>query len=218
MRTDIIIPASGNCVYRASSLAYVSSLWSSLGYEPLVGSIDGPWSKARAVNEALKRSTADVIVVHDGDSWSAATIEAIAAVESGIDWAVPFREVRRLTPEGTEAVLGGHPFHSAKVMKKHRMVPGGGITVLQREVYDEIPLDERFVGWGYEDEAWGIALNCIASRPHIVGMNLYHLWHPPADKRTESKKNSLYWRNCYMKARRKPDAMRALLAEARISE
>lgn len=215
MSVDIIIPAGGECVYRASARSWLASRWEP--FNVIVGVCEGPWSKAVAVEDALTRSTADVIVVHDGDSWSEATRQVALEVESGqARWGVPFTTVHRLDKESTQRVLAGdiEPHAGRLIKPPHRMVPGGGITVLTRELYEEAPLDHRFRGWGYEDECWGLALRLLAGAPLVHGAKLWHLWHPPAD-RAEFKRESLYVRNLYTRARRRPAAMRDLLKGAR---
>lgn len=210
MSTDIILPVGGECVYRASTRSWLTERWRSLGYNVIEGYCEGTWSKAVAVADALTRSTAEVIVVHDADSWSAATESAIVAVEQSADWSVPFAMVNRMTEAASQAVLDGAPFSGAKLLKSHRMVPGGGITALTRELYERVPLDPRFKGWGYEDECWGVALRLTAGSPAIHQEHLWHFWHPPADRHPH-KSESLNLRNLYMRARRRPAEMRTLL-------
>lgn len=217
MSTDIILPYAGNSVYRGSALSYVRSRWEDLGFNVIVGETDEPFSKARAVHDALKSSTADVIVVHDADSWSDATTRAITAVEENTAlWVVPFRTVRRLDEESTRGVYEGADIGGRLLRPVHRMVPGGGICVVRREDYDDAPLDPRFVGWGHEDECWGLALRFVLGPPVIMGDILWHLYHEPADKsHTPEKKYSRYLRNVYTRARRKPSEMETLLDQAR---
>lgn len=217
MSVDIILPYAGNDVYRASALSYVSSRWESLGVNVVVGETGEPFSKARAVFDALKTSTADIIVVHDADSWSDATPAAITSVAVGAaSWVVPFRTVRRLDEAATKAIIEDGAEMGGKLIKTpHRMVPGGGICVLHREHYEQAPLDPRFVGWGHEDECWGLALQHLLGRPTITGDILWHLYHPPADKsHTPDKKYSRYMRGLYNRARRKPAEMDSLLSRA----
>jgi len=44
------------------------------------------------------------------------------------------------------------------VQRPYPGYPGGGITVLPRSTYTEVPLDLRYEGWGQEDESWAHAL------------------------------------------------------------
>lgn len=98
-----------------------------------------------------------------------------------------------------------------------RGVPAGGILVARREALLEAPLDSRFVGWGQEDMAIGIAMRALFGRPWEPRRPtpLVHLWHPPQERLTR-KWGSLEGRSLvrrYERARRDPDQMRRLLEE-----
>jgi hypothetical protein len=93
--------------------------------------------------------------------------------------------------------------------------PGGGMTVLSRDLYRQVPLDPRFVGWGQEDEAWALALRRIAGREWRGVEDLWHLWHTPQPRRSRTvgsqESFSLFRR--YASAARDATRMRALVAE-----
>lgn len=221
MTVDIIIPTAGDCVYRASRLSYVASRWIDLGFDVKIGEMDGPWSKASAVANALERSTADVIVVHDSDSWADDVLLAVEAVESGTPWACPFGTVKRLRANvSDDIVAGGIPLQQhhrdALTVPPHKAVPGGGIVVIRRETYDRVPLDPRFVAWGHEDQAWGHALQALVGRALCFPGDLWHLWHPPSDRSsTPERRTNRALLARYAKARRNVDDMRLVVAEAR---
>ena len=216
MSVDIIIPTAGDCPHRAAALTYVARRWIDLDVSVKIGEMEGPWSKAVAVADALERSTADVIVIHDSDSWADDTVPAIESVQGGASWACPFLMVKRLRANVTDNVYGGAPLGGALMKTPHRAVPGGGIVVITRDLYDRVPLDPRFVGWGHEDEAWGAALRAIAGPAVCFTGDLWHLWHPPAEKsHTPERRENRALRARYMKARRSADDMRQIVAEAR---
>jgi hypothetical protein len=216
MSIDIVIPWAGDCVYRASARSYIESRWRSLGFNVVIGEIDGPWSKARAVAAALAHSTATTLVVTDGDVWSDSAPSAAQSVDDGGQWAVPFATVRRLTAPASQLVIDGGPLEGRLVKSPFRAVPGGGMVILRREQYEIVPLDPRFVGWGHEDEAWGMALTSAFGRCAMSNTPLWHLWHPPQDKaRTPNRMVSQQLRGRYSAARRDPNAMRQLVTEAR---
>jgi hypothetical protein len=182
MRTAVLIPFASVDGYRCAALDWVRMRWRIQGYEPIVGRGDtAAWSKAAAVRDALDRSDADVLVVADADVWCNEIARAIRAVETGATrWAVPHRLVVRLTEAATRRVYAGEPLsRQLPAVKAHATgVVGGGIVVLTRELYNDVPLDPRFIGWGGEDHAWGYALH------HIAGpcwrnpdADLFHLWH-----------------------------------------
>lgn len=183
------------------------------------GTCTGPWSKGTAVADALTRTDAEVLVIADADVWVPSIPQAVEAVASGQPWVVPHRYVHRLDRRSTEAVLTIKPTCTPNKLTQppYQGVIGGGVTVLRREVYEDCPLDPRFLGWGQEDESWGLALRTLHGEPMRFDAKLYHHWHLPQerlDRRTGSLEGRALWRR-YGAAFGKPDAMRALIAEYR---
>lgn len=194
----------------------------------------GPWIKAHAVLDALTRTDGDTIICADSDVVCDGVGLAVEAVRSGVaPWATPHRRVYRLTPEATGRVLGGGPLPSTTVFRPprppnrrprigrspdiveaHTAMLGGGIVVLSRRLYTEVPMDPRFVGWGGEDGAWGSALSVLAGRPFRGADPLFHLWHPPQERISRAV-GSMEGRDLARRYRATtaPDDMRALLAE-----
>jgi hypothetical protein len=102
--------------------------------------------------------------------------------------------------------------------RPYRGVEGGGISVLTRDLYAQVPLDPRYVGWGQDDESHGLALNTIAGRRWRGVAPLWHLWHDPQPRLNahvgSAQSRALHVRYQYA-AKAGPAAMRALLAEIR---
>jgi hypothetical protein len=145
----------------------------------------GPWNKALAVADALRRSQGDILVIADADCWTDGIGQAVTAVRAGSGWAVPHGKVRRLTEAATAAVIAGTPPTDALgglAKQPYRGVEGGGLVVLPRHLYERVPLDPRFHGWGSEDRSWGYALTALAGRPWRGVAPLVHLWHEPAPR------------------------------------
>ena len=94
------------------------------------------------------------------------------------------------------------------------------MTVLTRGLYEQVPLDRRYVGWGQEDQSHGLALTAIAGRRWRGVAPLWHLWHDPQPRlnahvgSAESRK--LHVRYQYA-AKDGPAAMRTLLTEAHLA-
>ena len=178
---------------------------------------DGEWCKARAVAEALTDVGADVLVIADADVTCSTTPDVVEAVRAGAAWGVPHRGIRRLSQAATAlALAGADPEHLSDYDEPPtRAHAGGGIVVVRRDVYELTPLDPRFVGWGHEDDAWGLALHTRHGRPPRGRGRLIHLWHPPQnriDRRRGSEANLALFER-YRKALNNPARMAALVAE-----
>jgi hypothetical protein len=223
-------------------LAHVLAWWASSfpDWQVVVGlHLDGPWVKAHAVADALTRASGDLLAVADGDVLCVGVGEAVARVQAGAPWAVPHRRVYRLTPDATQDVLGGgplpalpgptrtarrHPTQPRQQVARHRTGPireehagvaGGGLVVLPRALYEEAPLDPRFVGFGGEDTSAGRAWAVLRGQPWRGLAPLWHLYHPPQPRlsRTVGSLESQALARRYRTAAT-PQAVRALLAEA----
>jgi hypothetical protein len=216
---EVIIPWAGDCPFRSASLRWVVRWWAEHHPDHLVTVAEttvDPWVKAAAVTPAAQASSADLLVIHDADVWCEGTAEAVQRVEAGHAWAIPHRRVHRLTADATAAVLTGSPPERLPLSEPAYVgMAGGGIVVLPRSTYLEVPLDPRFAGWGGEDEAWGGALACIHGGPWRDRSPLWHLWHPPQPRTTRKAGSdaSEALRRRYWDARRSPDHMRALIEE-----
>jgi hypothetical protein len=186
-------------------------------YEIVTGACpDGPWSKGAAVADALSQTGAGTLVVADADVWTVGVPEAVDAVVSGrARWAMPHQLVRRLTEEATQAVLDGASVSGQPTAETHRGMQGGGMIVLDRQVLEGVPMDPQFTGWGQEDQAWALALETLAGPMWRGTSDLFHLWHPPAPRRSRSvgSAESLARYRRYQAAAGQQAQMRALVAE-----
>lgn len=179
------------------------------------------WRKGRAVADQLGRSRADVIIVADADVWGSGIQMAVAAVTQGAPWAIPHLLVKRLTRASTARLLANDVTHFATERDPYEGIRGGGIVVLPRQLALDVPIDDRFAGWGGEDHAWGYALTTIGGEPWRGKADLWHLWHEHAapdrlgpEKHIGSMANE-YLRRRYFDAQNDQLRMRALLDEGR---
>jgi hypothetical protein len=191
MGVSVLVPWRPGCPHREAGWAYTRAWWGRAhpDWQVVAGACpDGPWVKAHAVADALCRADGDIVVIADADVLCDGVGQAVDAVRAGAPWATPHRAVYRLTDRATAAVLAGAPWpdvggpRPAGVGEWHKGVGGGGITVLPRAVYERVPLDPRFVGWGQEDTAFGFALTVMAGPPWRGVAPILHLWHPPAPR------------------------------------
>lgn len=216
MTAVVVIPWRGGCAHREASLGCVLERWRAAGFEPVLGGApEGAWCKADAVAEALSHAAGDdVLVMADADVWTEGIGQAIEAVASGAPWAIPHAMVHRLTADATAAVLATGVLGGATVQRPYRGFEGGGITVMPRRLYEQVPLDRRFAGWGQEDEAHALALTTLAGAPWRGTAPLFHLWHPPQprdSRRWGSVPSRALWQRYRLATT--PQAMRDLLAE-----
>lgn len=214
---EVLVPFAGTCPHRKAALDWTTARYP---WPVTIAPASAPWSKADAVMPAAEASDAEIVVVADADCWTPGLSLAVSAVQEGAPWAIPHRGVHRLTEDATARLMSGEPWENLPLEQRAYLGwEGGGYVVARRETLLDVPLDRRFVGWGCEDEAWALALNCLAGHRHRGKAPLVHLWHPPQperdlDRRQGSRANFRLLRR-YVAARSDPTAMRALLEEAR---
>ena len=55
----------------------------------------------------------------------------------------------------------------------------GGVNILPRQHFERVAgFDERFQGWGGEDDAFAFSLNHLFGLPFRIDATIFHLWHP----------------------------------------
>lgn len=147
------------------------------------------WCKGDAIDDALSRTNADVIVVMDSDCLvpKEALDWAVSQVQAGAPWAIPHGEVSRLTPSATDAYLSrsvegrlASPAEDCLQRDRYMGYAGGGIFVVRHVHYDAVGgIPYIFRGWGSEDQALAVLLDTLIG-PHVRGAwELIHLWHTP---------------------------------------
>ncbi len=221
MDIEIVVPRGGDCPYRERAWEWVRGQYETehpdwaLTEAPAP---EGEWCKAAAVNPVVEASNGKIVVQADADLWCDGLMEAVEVVERGASWSVPHLKVHRLSQGGTEAVLTGEHWRPQTLTQRpYQGFLGGGIVVARKEVFLQARLDPRFRNWGSEDEAHAFALGCLFGKPWRGTADLIHLFHPPQerDNRRWGSRESWHLRRRYFEARRNPEAMRALLEEAR---
>lgn len=187
------------------------------GYAPQLTVGSRPWVKAEPIYRRLRELPPGIVVVSDADVWCDISA-AVAAVEAGAPWAVPHDLLFRLTQEATARLLETDEIDwDSLEQKPYRGFEGGGILVAHRDTLLDVPPDQRFVGWGHEDECWALALRELVGESWRGSENLVHLWHPPQERRTRNHGRLESWmlKIDYCDARGHPEAMRALVEEGR---
>lgn len=173
-----------------------------------------PFSKSVAVNDAVSKSSGDVLVIIDADGYMSpkSVLRCAEEIRSHRErghrlWFVPYRQFYRLTQAASELLLASDPSHpllfsepldpvftinsydDAKVGHWY----GAMCQIMPREAFDLVGgWDERFRGWGGEDHAAMRAMDTLYC-PHktLPGM-VCHIWHPQLGPQGEA--NSVHWK------------------------
>ena len=197
--------------------------------ELIVSGDDGvdPFCKSMAVNRAATQSTGDVLGILDADTWvyAAKVREAVELIRSGgAPWVLPCSHALRLTRGFTASLIAQSPgvrfpkLGPEAVESKVGVI--GFLHLLPRRAWERVPMDERYRGWGGEDNGYMWALDTLWGKHVRLDNNALHLWHPrPKDGRGKRIWPGQVRRNGginrrYLQARGHPTAMRILVREA----
>lgn len=220
MSVAVLIPwRDVACPHRTRALEYVTARLAQAhpSWPVVIGEhAEGAWCKALAVADALEKTNAAALIVHDADCITNGLAEAVQRVQEGTTWAIPHRGVHRLTEAATALYVAGAPLDGLALAERAYLgVEAGGIVVIRREVYVDCGFDPRFTGFGGEDESLGFALRCLHGPPWRGRASLVHLWHPPQQRarRSYGSIEGLTLRTRYARARKNPLAIRALVEE-----
>lgn len=219
MSVSVVVPFAGGCAARERALGWVRERFAQEhpAWEVVVGAGDaGAWSKAVAVADGLRRASGDVLAIHDADVWTDGLAESVDDVVAGAGWAIPHRHVHRLDQASTARFFAGERDGLRLERPPYWGKRGGGVVVLPRETYEQVPLDPRFVGWGPEDISWGLALSTLVGKPARRRAPLWHFAHPPQPERSilgSAPSRALGER--YARAQQRTVRMRSIIEEVR---
>jgi GT2 family glycosyltransferase len=161
-----------------------------LAYNP------GPFNKAWGLNVAARVARGPVLALADTDVIVPRALpDAVQRCQRGQGAVKPYRTIVDLTPEETARVRGGdwgfvpaRPPDASRNREEQgeHVVFAGGLFVIQRETYLRLGgFDERFLGWGGEDDAMTAKLERAGVKLAEVGAEpALHLWHPRPPKST----------------------------------
>lgn len=219
MRAVVLVPRRSASAERERLWEHVRAFWRPSGYPVFEGQAEGePFNRSAARNDAAAQAGDwEVAILADADTLippEQVTAAVRHAHETG-ELVFPFTEYCALTAQTTRRVLRNEDTRwRFKWIKSHSV---GGCMVCPRELWEEVGgFDQRFQGWGFEDRAFVIACETLASVQWAPG-RVYHLFHERA--RSRDPKLATYQANealCrrYKRANGDPTAIRELLEEA----
>lgn len=150
----------------------------------------GPFNKSWGMNLAYQQSNSEILVFGDADMivLEADLSRAVDACAAELDVVRPYSSLIDMTPEETEHYmqygrLPGVPDKDRGFNRAHAgeaLCIAGGIFVIRREYFTRVGgFDERFSGWGAEDDAMSLKLLGLSTKVAIArNVIAWHLWHP----------------------------------------
>lgn len=169
-------------------------------FEIVVGDNEGDFNRSAARNAGVKKSTSEVSVVIDADNYISHNqiYEAIKIASRRSDLMVkPFGWFGYLTEDSTENFynlynVGSFSNFNPEFIQPPELDFTGGAYVMRRSLWLDLGgMDEGFIGWGAEDDAWHLHCKNNGIKVRYVEGFDYHLYHPAFRQTSEYNYNKL---------------------------
>jgi hypothetical protein len=229
-KVSVIVPWRADGGQRDRLWAWCLGFWRSQ-LDPSAAEIlecdsgDERFTRGRSINLGVSRARGDLLVIADADTFVSALPEALRLCDWGGRWTIAYDEweYHFLTPEATERRLALSPvvgtYEPVEGEWKERLVSRSGCIVFTRAMWETVGgYDPRFYGWGYEDDALVAAADTLLGHHSRAEGWAVQLWHPHIESERFEQPHigeNRALSDRYALARGNPDAMRALIAEAR---
>ena len=195
MKVSLLVPFQPQSTRdpRVKTWKWLEQRWSSLlpDAELCIGTDEGgtPFSKAAAVNDAFSKSTGDILVIADADSWveRPSLLVGLEAAMRREHLVVPWWKSYRLTKADSDAIMKQSPDATLPVTKEIKSnaegtgpAPDSAAMVLciLRSAFERVGgFDSRFRGWGSEDVSFGLACWTLLGRNEYCMGEAYALYH-----------------------------------------
>lgn len=207
MKLSIIFPYRPGNKYYDTNLVYVRNKLEKEfpKSEIILGEEDNtnlPFSRSNAINNGVAQSNNNILMIHDTDMLlPKKNIEKGTKLLKTYPMIYPYYHYLLLSKETSQKIKNGMDYTYEDLLKtdiQELGEPGnigGGAILLRRDAYDTIGgYDERFIGWGWEDVLFNYKIK--ETYPVYEGAwgkwldndNIFHLWHPEADKNNNNQK------------------------------
>lgn len=190
MRVVVLVPYRAGGGHRDRLWRHLrDNYWALTTYPLFVGGddADGPFNRSAAINAAAAAAGDwDAAVIADSDTWvpQDRLAEAVrVALDTG-RLVSALTGVAELDARFTADILSGSmtmPGVGLERVRSGELDTQSSMLVVPRPLWDAIGgFDERFCGWGGEDNAFWRAATILGGAPHRIPGYAYHLWHEPA--------------------------------------
>ncbi len=147
----------------------------------------GLFNRSWGFNIGCRNANSNIICLADGDILinKSNLVNSFKLCYHRYDAVNPYGKILDLTQQETQTLNGAglNKLHwSGLLSTTGKVRPGtsfcGGVVVFRKNIYEQIGgFDERFQGWGGEDDAMTIKLNLLVKNTYQSSSYAFHLWH-----------------------------------------
>ena len=197
MKQQIIIPwRHMDCIYREKHFNFLVEYYSQ-EFDVILGDHDGDFNRSAARNAGVEKSNSEISVIIDADNYIPINQihNAIKVAKRSNSLVKPFTWFGYLTEESTDlfyeiynSVIDFEPTYIQPPQKDFT----GGAYVMKKSLWKKLGgMDEEFIGWGAEDDAFHLLCKSRGLPIRYVEGYDYHLYHPAHRVTSEFNYNKL---------------------------
>lgn len=149
--------------------------------------------RSEAINNGAREAEGEVYLIADGDAifFPKLVWEAVEIASDNGGMVMPYWDYHELDQQSTEQILSSSsaldPTRYARAQAVYQNSNASLVVISALAFWRVRGFDERFIGWGPEDQAFGTAVETICGPPRRVkGHPMMHLWHPVAKGTTRT--------------------------------
>lgn len=157
---------------------------------------DGGFNRSASRNAAVAIADTRYLVIADADTICppSALVQAFDYIDAQLpyaSWVLPYgnKNYYNLTKECTDNILNNGVKQQLPpedlLIYDHKLQSWAGILCMTKSAFDAVEgYDERFIGWGYEDNSFRLCMDTLWSPHARIDSYCVHLWHDaPEEKR-----------------------------------
>lgn len=183
MRQQVIIPwRDADEPWRKKHFDFLFDYYSQ-HFDVILGNNEGDFNRSAARNAGVEKSNSEVVVIIDADNFLPINniFDAISGAKKKDILVKPFSSFGYLTEESTN--LFYETYNTSSFRPIYIDPPQanftGGSYVMKKSLWKSLGgMDEGFIGWGAEDDAFHLLCRNKEVRIRYIEGYCYHLYHP----------------------------------------
>lgn len=194
-KISVIVPWNNpGSIYRRRAWEWLRARYENLlaydfDVDLVYGSSDAePFSRGGSRNFLVGRSKEDILLIADADTvFNKDQIKVgVDLLGQGAPWVIPYGLGRyyNLTRSASADVVVKDPKRTIpepvdSTEWDHKLDSWAGLLLMTKSAFNQVGgYDERFIGWGYEDNAFRAAMDSVVGQHQRTPHYALHLWHP----------------------------------------
>ena len=197
----VIIWRNIGCEYRLRHFNFLTNYYKNYFNIIVADSNHEEFNRAASRNAGVEESTSDVVIIMDADAFINVDqiMDACKRAKEKDALVRPFSRAAYLSEDATERFYNNPSIFADSDGDYDYMTPDllsvdnfGGAFVIKKKLWDDLGgMDENFIGWGGEDNAFLDSYHLKFGSSIKISGNLYSLYHPI--KRVSSMSNFMLY-------------------------